>query len=126
MLDNELLIIYDKDCPFCTDFVMMNGLKDKGYKVTLIDARNSNDDYVKTISATYNLDDGMVVVFSNEVLYGHEAARFIALSYRGGFKSSLYLSLLRWEKVAKVSYPLLVFLRKTFFRLTGRSLIADD
>ena len=127
METSEVTIIYDEECPFCADFVALNNLRKSGYLVRLVNARENEDELVSDLSAKYNLDDGMIVIVDGSVLYGAAAAMFIAASYsRRGIRSAMYALLLSNKHMALAVYPVLVALRKFFFRIIGKNLINDE
>ena len=127
MTNNKVTIIYDKECPFCKDFVYLSRLKQVGYNVELLNAREKENSVIKYVSKKYDLDYGMIVIVNGEVLYGHEAASFIigkhsSLKIRG----KLYSLLLRNKSISKLIYPFLVILRKIFFLLIGKKGINES
>ncbi len=125
--NNVVTIIYDGECPFCSDFVSLNRLRSFGYRVDIVNARDNDNPKIKILRNKYNLDDGMIVICSDKILYGVSAARFIAMSYsKKNTRAFFYWSLLINEKFAGISYDILVKLRKIFFKITGKSLINED
>ena len=127
METTNVTIIYDEECPFCSDFVALNNLRESGYLVKLVNARESDDEVVSDLKTKYNLDDGMIVIVEEAVLYGAAAAMFIAASYsRRGVRSAMYAFLLSNEHIAAIVYPVLVTLRKFFFRIIGKKLINEQ
>ena len=125
--DNSVKVIYDGECPFCKSFVYLTNLKKLGYEVSLINAREKSDDIVRDIAKIYNLDDGMVVIIGNDILYGYNAARFLTTGFRAtNLLAIMYYLVLRNEKFAELFYPILVKARKFYFRIVGKKLINDD
>jgi predicted DCC family thiol-disulfide oxidoreductase YuxK len=124
--NKEIVIVYDGECPFCTDFVVLSDFTKMGYEVELVSARESKNELVKKLALEYNLDNGMIVVFKGQILYGSEAASFISSAHQGGsIKSALYRAALGGSWRAKYFYPVLVFMRKLYFKVLGRSLINE-
>ena len=124
---NKIIIIYDGECPFCSDFVSLNRLRDLGYSVSIINARDHGDPLVKDLSENYDLDDGMIVVYNDSVLFGAAAAHFISTSFaKRNIRAVFYCSLLSNQRIAEVFYPILVKLRKLFLRIIGKKRINDD
>ena len=127
MTKNNVTIVYDGECPFCSDFVSLNRLKEHGYNVKLVNARDTSNQLVHDLKKKYNIDYGMIVIVNEKILYGSSAARFISSSYKkNNLKSLVYCLVLFNQKIADFSYPILVFLRKIYFRLTGKRFINDD
>lgn len=122
----KVVVLYDDDCPFCTDFVLMLNARKNGYDIDLISARENNSYVQKVKSLNLNLDDGMVVFFKDKVLYGSEAANFIVgISSSRKIRYVFYKIFLQNNFIARLVYPILVIFRKVFFRLTGRTFIND-
>ncbi len=127
MKKNDITIVYDGECPFCSDFVSLNNLKDHGYDIKIVNARDTNNPLIHDLKKKYNIDYGMIVILDKKILYGSSAARFISSSYsKKNFKSIIYRLVLFNQKIANFTYPILVFLRKIYFRLVGKKFINDD
>jgi len=121
--DENICIVYDGECPFCSNFVMVANLKKRYENLKIINARNNNETTQKVKREGYNLNDGMLVIRGDEMLFGAEAARFIVLNGSGGFLYLFYKAILSHQKVADVVYPMLVVLRKRYLKLAGKDLI---
>ena len=125
---NKLIkIIYDGECPFCKDFVKLQNLKKKGYDVSLISAREKNHPLIIELKKNYNLDNGMVVILDQQILFGDEAATFLLGSYDGEkIRGKIYSAILKNKSFAKISYPILTFFRKLFLKIINKKLINED
>jgi predicted DCC family thiol-disulfide oxidoreductase YuxK len=123
----EAVVIYDGECPFCADFIAVSNLREAGYKLELVNARDKlNRSVLRARDAGLNLDKGMVVLVGGLTLYGVDAANFIILNGNPkAFRAKFYRLLLSNVMIARISYPVLVFLRRTYFFLTGRRLINE-
>lgn len=126
MKSNKITIIYDGGCPFCSDFVALSNLRTQGYEVNLLNARDSHNKKVQELSIIYDLDDGMLVLIGDDVLFGADAAHFLSQSSGGKtIRGGVYKKLLSNQATLPIVYKVMVFLRKTFFKLTGRALINE-
>ena len=122
-----LKIIYDSECPFCRDFVLLQNLKKKGFDVELISARDRNNPLIIDLQKKFNLDNGMIVIKDDQIIYGNEAASFIYSSYDGkNLRGKMYSLILKNKFFSKFSYPILTFMRKLFFKLTGKKFINEN
>lgn len=120
-------IVYDQNCPFCSDFVRVLEVKQAGHDVEFINARDAANPRIKILSMKYNLDDGMVVIVDGVEYYGDSAAHIMAmLSSTNTYRGAFYKLILKNKILAAYFYPVLVILRKLFFRLTRRKLINDE
>ena len=75
----KIQIVYDQECPFCSDFVRILRIKSAGNEVELINARETSSDIISKLSAKYNLDDGMVVILDDTEYYGDQAAHVLSI-----------------------------------------------
>lgn len=123
----EIFIIYDGECPFCSDFMAVANMRKAGYELKLVNARDKFHPAVLIVRrAGLNLDNGMVVLVGELVLYGADAAHFI-ISHGNpkAFRAKIYRMLLSRITIARILYPMLVILRKAYFSLTRRGLINE-
>jgi predicted DCC family thiol-disulfide oxidoreductase YuxK len=120
-----MVVIYDGDCPFCSNFVTLMVLKRAVGGVTLIDAREGGPMVDEVLAKGYDLNIGMVVLFGGEVYFGSDAVALIsALSQeKGGAGAKLISFMLRDPGRAKVMYPFMRFGRRIVLTLLGRPLI---
>ncbi|MBT5411961.1 MAG: DUF393 domain-containing protein [Cellvibrionales bacterium] len=119
----EVCIIYDGECPFCTDFVKASNLRKHYKNLNIVNARDKNSVTKRIIDEGYDLNEGMVVLVDKKILYGTEAARFITINGSGGLKHWFYKIILYNQKIAEFIYPILVFLRKQYLKIAGKDLI---
>ena len=120
-------IVYDGECPFCSDFVKISNLWKKFPNLRLCSAREGTHPSVKlVIDKGYDLDDGMAVVLDDAILYSIEAARFISKhSQPNTLRMWGYRGLLMSPKFGALIYGFLVHLRRLYFRLRGKKLINE-
>jgi predicted DCC family thiol-disulfide oxidoreductase YuxK len=123
----DIAIVYDGECPFCADFMLAANMRKAGYALELVSAREKS--HPKVLLARnfgLDLDYGMVVFVGDRILYGADAANFIVMhGDQTTFRGKVYRLLLSNSTVAKIFYPMLVFLRKVFFFITRRRLINE-
>src|SRR3954468_5701133 len=88
--DDEIWVVYDGECPFCSRYVLLYQLRERGQRVHLVDARSS-DPIVGEISArNLDLNNGMAVRWRGEYYYGAEAMHlFATLAGDGSFFNRL-------------------------------------
>lgn len=123
----KIQIVYDQECPFCSDFVRILRIKSVGNEVEMINARETSSEIISKLSEKYNLDDGMIVILDGTEYYGDRAAHILSiLSTTNAFRGKLYQLILRNKRIASFAYPVLVILRKLYFKLIGKKLINED
>lgn len=118
-------IVYDGECPFCSQYVRMARLRDSFGPVTLIDARQ-DDALVEELAAKgYDLNEGMVLIDGDDIYYGADCMNRIALmSTRMGPFNRLNAMIFRNRGLSRVLYPILRTGRNMTLALMGRSRIA--
>lgn len=110
-------LVYDGDCPFCSNYVAFLDLKKRFPDLELVNARDyPNHPAVETVrSKGLLIDDGMALVDGDQVHHGAEAIH--ALATDRGINGRVFGSLRR----AKALYPLLRAGRNLTLKLMGRS-----
>jgi predicted DCC family thiol-disulfide oxidoreductase YuxK len=74
-----LTIIYDGECPLCREYTRLVALRENGYAVELINAREADHPLVVALwQQGYNLDSGMVVRCGTHITWGAEAMHTLA------------------------------------------------
>jgi len=119
-------VVYDGECPFCSRYVLLYQLRERGQRVHLIDARSSHPIVSEIRTRNLNLNDGMVVRWRGRYHYGAEAMHLLAtLAKDGSFFNRINRMLFSHPQVARALYPALVRARKLLLRLLGRKLINE-
>ena len=119
---DEIWVVYDGLCPFCSSYVTMYRIRELVKKVHLIDARDSADSLVRELSRQgFDLNEGMAVKWKGRFYYGGDCLHVLALL---GSESSFFNRLNRWvfsrQRLSRVLYPMLVAGRKLTLRILGR------
>lgn len=122
--NNKITVIYDGDCPFCKNFVMVANLRKSYETLRLINARQTDNEAVQFVRNNgYDLNKGMIVMLEDKILYGSDAANFIAVHCKEGLVGNIYRLLLRNKTLAKWIYPILTGLRRMYFFIVRKDLI---
>ncbi|MDX8513515.1 DCC1-like thiol-disulfide oxidoreductase family protein [Mesorhizobium captivum] len=121
MVKSSIEIIYDGDCPFCSNYVRLVRIRDN-FEVTLTDAR-AHPDLVKQLKAKgLDVDQGMIARIEGKNYFGSEAMSLISmLSSRSGMANRALSRLFRNRRLTALSYPILRFGRNLTLRVLGRS-----
>ena len=124
LASDTLQILYDGDCPFCSNFVALYRIKENVGNVELTNVRE-RPDLVKDVRAMgYEINDGMIAIWQNKHYYGADAVSLMSmLSADKGAFAKLNRAMFTNPKVAGAVYPVLVRGRKLALKLMGRSLI---
>ena len=105
-----LTIVYDGECPFCSDYISRVRLQAHCGPVMLINARDRNQSVAAYWQAGFDLDQCMVAVLDGQAHYGANAVTLLA---RLSDPSDLFNRLNAWL-LARPS--LLAFLYPVFKR----------
>lgn len=118
--DNYL--IYDGECPFCSNFVQMTRLRETIGPLRLINARDTGPEVQAATAQGFVIDQGMVLMLDGEVYYGADCLNRLALlSSRSNVFNKLVYAMFRLPLVARLSYPVLKAGRGMTIRLLGVS-----
>lgn len=108
-------VIYDGECPFCTHYVTLLKLREKGIGVQLHDAREDQVRQRFPVIDDYDLNEGMLVLWQGRTYFGAEAVHIIsAVSDNAplGF-------MLKNECLSRALYPFFRFCRNSALFLKG-------
>lgn len=103
----ETIILYDKECPFCSEYVRLVELRKNIGKVTLVNARESSHPaVVEALKLNLDLNEGMVMFYKGRVYHGADCINMLAvLSSSNGFFNKLASFIFKSPKRAKILYP---------------------
>ena len=114
-------LIYDGDCPFCSNYVDKLRLEQSIGGVELINVRLQPQLAVQLRAQGYNLDQGMLLEVDGNYYFGEDALHHLALlSTANDFFNRLNRWLFSIHWLAAVVYPLLRLGRNTTLLLLGR------
>jgi predicted DCC family thiol-disulfide oxidoreductase YuxK len=121
----ELVVVYDGECPFCTQFVKLQKIRQSAGQVTLNDARNFMSDVEAARQAGLDLDQGMLVFWKGNVYEGGDAINILALlGSERGFPV-VWRVFFHNAAVSRFLYPALRKGRNLALRLMGRKKLRD-
>lgn len=122
--DSITYVVYDGECPFCTQYVKLVRLRETIGKVKPINARDDHPvvRYVK--SKGIDLNQEMALVSKGEVLAGPDVVHRLALLSTGsGFFNGMMSKMFASPKLTRFMYPFLRAGRNATLALMGRKAI---
>ena len=120
----DLLLVYDKQCPFCDAYCRLVRVREAAGKLSLIDARNQGPELDRISAMGLDVDDGMVLIAGEELFYGSDAIHALALmSSRSDLFNRLNFLIFRSKVLSATLYPALRACRGVALKLLGRSRI---
>ena len=113
-------IYYDKQCPFCDNYVKLLKLKEN-FQIILKDARVTRDE-IKLFCNKIDINDGFVVIYENRCFQGSLALQFLNSAVdKTTFIGKLHF-LFKYENLfSKLLYKLFFNLRKIIFFLLNKN-----
>lgn len=115
-------ILFDGECPFCSDYVRFASLRKSVGPVELINARDETEEAKAAREADYVLDEGMLLSLEGKLYYGADCLNMIAmLSTKSGVLNKMNHALFNSPRVARIAYPVLKFGRNATLRILGIS-----
>ncbi len=121
------VVIYDGDCPFCSNYVKFQRLRETLGNVVLIDARSVPGIVKDFENAGMPLDDGMALILSGQIYYGADCVNRLAmLSSRHGSFNKINAWVFSSPRVSRLCYPWMKLGRSAVLRLLGRKKLASS
>lgn len=125
MKQQQVLIVYDSACPFCTAYTSLVQLR-KQFQVELLSARSADPRVDEFLRRGYQLDEGMLLQIDQEVYVGADAMhRLATLSNRHRILNQMQRTIFSSRWLAHLLYPLLRWVRRLALLVRGVPLIQD-
>jgi len=122
--EQEILLIYDKQCPACNNYCQVVRIRESVGKLQIIDARQNSDVMNEITSKGLDIDQGMVLKMGEQFYYGSDAIHALALiSSRSGVFNRLNFWVFKSKRVSAFLYPILRFFRNLLLKILGKSKI---
>lgn len=122
MSGQEIMLVYDKQCPFCDHYCRLARLRESVGSLTLVDAREDSAIMDEITEAGLDIDQGMVLKMNGRLYYGDDAIHMLALlSSRSGAFNRINYWLFRSPARARVLYPMLRACRNLLLKLLGKT-----
>lgn len=116
-----ITIVYDGECPFCSNYVTMARLRAAAGPVELKDAREGGETVRMLQARGYDLNEGMAMIEGGVVYHGADCLnRMALLSTEADWFNRLNARIFRSPRLSRALYPALRFGRSVTLRLMGR------
>ena len=122
-------LVYDGDCPICSMSAKAVKLKRTVGSLSLVNARKDTHHPVlqEIREQNLDLDEGMVLKYSNRLYHGVDALHLIALlSSKDGAFNGLLATLFKYRLSAAICYPVFRCGRNILLFIRGTPPISKD
>ena len=117
---DQVRLVYDGECPLCSNYAQFLRLKQSVKELTLIDARQGGEVVEEVRSLPHDLNDGMVAIVDGRYYVGHEALNELALLAEGrGVFNRINRLAFNSPVAARLGYPWLRLGRWLLLKLKG-------
>jgi predicted DCC family thiol-disulfide oxidoreductase YuxK len=124
MAREEILLVYDKQCPACDYYCQVVRIRETVGELKLMDARESSAVMDEITSQGLDIDQGMVLKMGDRLYYGSDAIHALALiSSRSGIFNRLNCWMFKSRTLSHFFYPILRFFRNLLLKLLRRTKI---
>ena len=124
MLNEDVLLVYDKECPFCDNYCRLVRVREAVGNLKIINARESSAIMDEITASGLDIDQGMVLKLEGQLYYGSDAIHALALfSSRSGIFNRLNYWVFRSRRLSHFLYPLLRFSRNFALKILRKTKI---
>lgn len=120
---DEIWLVYDGDCPFCSASARMVRIKQAVGRLHILNAREAADHPLMSEIAAQQLDlnQGIVVRFQDRLYHGRDALLLLALiGSETGWLNRLNVALFRNKRTVDFAYPFLRGVRNLALKTLGK------
>jgi predicted DCC family thiol-disulfide oxidoreductase YuxK len=117
---DDLWLVYDGECPVCSNYCRHIRLRETVGPLHLVDARQPSPLMDEITHAGLDIDQGMVLKVRGQLYYGDVAMHMITLmSTRAGWFNRLSLLLFGTPLAARIFYPAGKAVRNLLLKVLG-------
>ena len=122
--DREVFIVYDGECPVCSNYTRLVHLREAVGRVTILNAREDHEVVREIKRRGYDLDEGMVLKIGNDIHFGADAMHMMAMLGEGpGLFARINYRLFHSRRFSMFIYPILRSGRGLLLKILGRKKI---
>ena len=113
--NKKLLLVYDRECPACRNYVQTIRIRETVGDLLLINARDDSEVVRQLTALGFDLDQGMALKIDEQIYYGGESIHMLALmGSRSGIFNKFNYWIFKSRTRSKFLYPVM---------RTGRNLL---
>ena len=124
MSDEEILLVYDKECPACDNYCQVIRIRETVGRLKIVNARDNSDVMQEITAKGLDIDQGMVLKMGDQLFYGADAIHALALiSSKSGLLNRLNYWMFKSKRVSAFLYPVLRACRNLLLKILGKTKI---
>ena len=124
MTKEEILLVYDKQCPVCDNYCRLMRIRESIGELRLVDAREPGTVMDEITTRGWDVDQGMVLKMGDRLYYGSDAIHALALiSSRSEIFNRFNYWMFKSRTLSHLFYPILRFFRNLLLKLLRRTKI---
>ena len=120
----EIILVFDRQCPVCTYYCQLVRIRKQLGHVVIVDAREPSIIMDEITEKGWDVDDGIVLKIGTELYYGSDAIHRLAfISSRSDVFNRFNYWMFKSHRLSNLSYPFFKFLRRILLKVMGISKI---
>jgi predicted DCC family thiol-disulfide oxidoreductase YuxK len=124
MLREEILLVYDGECPACNAYCQVVRIKESVGDLRTVDARENSEVMNEITAQCLDIDQGMVLKMGEQLYYGADAIHMLALiGSRSGIFNRFNYWMFKSKTISKIIYPLLKLSRNLLLKILRKTKI---
>lgn len=124
MTNRKILLVYDGECPVCSNYCQAVRIRESVGELELIDSRDDSPIVKEITEKGLNLDQGMVLKVDDCLYFGADTIHALALlGSRSGVFNKMNYWIFKSKSRSRYLYPVLRLGRNMLLKILGRSKI---
>ena len=124
MSREEILLVYDKECPACNNYCQVIRIREDIGVLKIVDAREDSAVRDEITDMGLDIDQGMVLKMGGQIYYGSDAIHALALiSSRAGVFKRLNYWMSKSKLISSWLYPVLRACRNLLLKILNKTKI---
>ena len=124
MSREEILLVYDKECPACNKYCQFVRIREHVGDLKIVNARGNSEVRDEITEMGLDIDQGMVLKMGGQIYYGSDAIHALVLiSSRSGFFNRANYWIFKSKTLSSWLYPVLRTCRNLLLKILGKSKI---
>lgn len=124
MSREEILLVYDKECPACNNYCQVIRIREDIGDLKIVDARVHSEVLDEITEMGLDIDQGMVLKMGGQIYYGSDAIHTLALiSSRSDIFNRVNYWIFKSKSLSFIFYPVLRSCRNLLLKILGKTKI---